>query len=133
MRVKVPATLLKEAGPCNTVKRGESTTQKKPISNISENVAKQRKRGVIHTLTRMTQDGGRRQPAEQKVPSFNEFPAIFSESLVVSRRYYYKLYDKQPSKSALHANLCELPVYSLLIELHSGNEEKFGNILPWID
>ena len=31
--------------------------QEKPISNISErSVAKQRKRGIIHTIARMTQD-----------------------------------------------------------------------------
>ena len=29
--------------------------QEKPTSNISESVAKQRERGIIHTLARMTQ------------------------------------------------------------------------------
>ena len=68
----------------------------------------------------------------------------------MSRPYYRKSYDKPPSKSVLHANLCEtmeavklknmpfivicggLSVYSLLAELCSENEEKFSKILPWL-
>ena len=73
----------KEVEPYKTVKRGEPTIQEKPISNISGSVAKQHKRGIIHTLARMTQDGERPQPSEQKVPSFNGFHASFSNSPVV--------------------------------------------------
>ena len=79
--------------------------QVKPISNIGESVAKQRKRGIIHTLARMTQGGGH-PDHQQKVPSFNGFHVSFSKSPVVSRPYYHKSYDKPPSKSVLHANLC---------------------------
>ena len=43
-RLKVHATRLKEVEPYKTVKRVEPTMQGKPISNISESVAKQRKR-----------------------------------------------------------------------------------------
>ena len=50
--------------------------QEKPISNISEIVAKQRKRGIIHTLARMTQDGERPGLPDQKVPSFNGFQVL---------------------------------------------------------
>ena len=106
-RLKVHATRLKEVEPYKTVKRGEATLQEKPISNISESVAKQRKRGIIHALARMTQDGECPRPSEQKVPSFNGFHASFSKSHVASRPYYHKSYDKPPSKSVLHANLCE--------------------------
>ena len=123
--------------------------QEEPISNISESVVKQRKCGIIHTLARMMQDGERPRPSEQKVPSFNGFHASFSKSLVVSRPHYHKSYDKPPSKSVLHVNLCEtmeavelknmpfivtcgdLPVYSLLAEPCSENEEKVSKILPW--
>ena len=99
-RLKVHATRLKEVEPYKTVKRGEATLQEKPISNIS--VAKQQKRGIIHALARMTQDDERARPS-----SFNGFDASFSKSLVASRPYYHKSYDKPPSKSVLHANLCE--------------------------
>ena len=51
-RLKVHATRLKEVEPHKTVKRGEPIMQKKKISNMTEIVAKQRKRG-------MTQDGER--------------------------------------------------------------------------
>ena len=149
-RFKVHVTWLKEVEPCKTVKRGEPTMQEKPISNVSESVAKQQKRGIIHTLARMTQDSELPQPSEQKVPSFNGFYASFGKSPVVSRPYYHKSHDKPPSKSVLHANLCEtmeavelknvpfivicgdLPVYSLLVELYSENEEKLSKILPWL-
>ena len=150
-RLKFHATRLKEVEPYKTVKRGEPTMQEKPISNISENVVQQQKRGIIHTLARMTQDGKHPRPSEQKVPSFNEFHASFSKSPVVSRPYYHKLYDKPPFKGVLHANLCgtteaaaELknmlfivicgyfPVYSLLVGSCSENEEKFRKILPWL-
>ena len=57
--LKVHAIRLKEVELYKTVKRGEPTMQEKPIPNISESVAKQRKRGIIHTLARMTQDGER--------------------------------------------------------------------------
>ena len=98
----------------------------------------------------MTQDGERPQLSEQKVPSFNGFYASFSKSPVVSRSYYHKSYDKPPSKSVLHVNLCDtmeavelknvpfivicgdLPVYSLLVELYSENEEKLSKTLPWL-
>ena len=68
----------------------------------------------------------------------------------MSRSYYHKSYDKPPSKSVLHANLCEtmeavelknvpiivicgdLLVYSLIVELCSENEEKFSKILSWL-
>ena len=106
-RLKVHATRLKEVEPYKTVKRGEATLQENPISNISESVAKQQKRGIIHALARMTQDGERARPSEQKVSSFNGFHASFSKSLVASRPYYHKSYDKPPSKSVPHANLCE--------------------------
>ena len=43
-RLKVHATRLKEVEPYTTVKRSEPTMQEKPISNISESVAKQQKR-----------------------------------------------------------------------------------------
>ena len=43
-RLKVPAKRLREVEPYKTVKRGEPTMQEKPISNISESVAKQTKR-----------------------------------------------------------------------------------------
>ena len=84
------------------------------------------------------------------MPSFNGFHASFSKSPVVSRPYYHKSCDKPPSKSVLHVNLCEtmeavelenmpvificgdLPVYYLLVELCSENEEKFSKILPWL-
>ena len=82
-RLKVHASRLKEVEPYKTVKRGEPTIQEKPISNISGSVAKQHKRGIIHTLARMTQDGERPQPSEQKVPSLNGFYASFSKSPVV--------------------------------------------------
>ena len=122
--------------------------QEKPISNISESVANQRKRGIFHTLARMMQDGECPQPSEQKVPSFNGFRENFSKSLVISTAYYHKSYDKSPSKSVLHTNLCEpmeavelknmpfmvicgdLSVCSLVIELCSESEEKFSYILP---
>ena len=96
----------------------------------------------------MTQDGQRPRASEQKVPSFNGFHASFNKCLVVSRTCCHKSYDKPPSKSVPHANLCEameavelknipfvviygdLPVYSLLVELCSENEEKFIKILP---
>ena len=115
--------------------------QEKPISNISEIVAKQRKRGTIHRLARMTQDGERPGPSDQKVPSFNGFHARFSKFPVVSRPYYHKSYDRPTSKSVLHANFCEtmeavevknmpfivicgdLPVTFLLAELCSENED----------
>ena len=92
----------------------------------------------------------RPRPSKQKVPSFNGFHANFSKSPVVSRPYYHNSYDKPPSKIVLHANLCEtteaaerkkmpfvvicgdLPVYSLLDELCSENEEKISKILPWL-
>ena len=54
--------------------------QKKPISNISESVAKQWKREIIHTFTRMTQDGKRPRPSKPKVLSFNGFHASFRKS-----------------------------------------------------
>ena len=84
------------------------------------------------------------------MPSFNGFHASFSKSLVVSRPHYHKSYDKPPSKSVLHVNLCEtmeplelknmpfivicidLPVYSLLVELFSENKENLSKILPWL-
>ena len=50
-RLKVYATRLKKVEPYKTVKRGEPTM---PTSNISESVSKQLKRGIIHTLARMT-------------------------------------------------------------------------------
>ena len=72
-------------------------------------------------------------PSEQNVLSFNRFHASFSKCLVLSKPYYHKSFDKPPSKSILHANLCEtveelnnmpfsvvcgeLLVYSLLVEL----------------
>ena len=61
------------------------TMQERPISNISKNVAKQWKRGIIHALARMTLDGEHPRPLEQKVSSFNRFHASFSKSPVVSR------------------------------------------------
>ena len=115
--------------------------QEKPISNISEIVAKQRKRGIIHRLARMTQDGERPAPSDQKLPSFNGFHARFSKYPVVSRPYYHKSYDRPASRNVLHANFCEtmkaveiknipfivicgdLPVTFLLAELCSGNED----------
>ena len=96
----------------------------------------------------MTQDGQRLRASEQKVPSFNGFHASFNICLVVSRSCCHKSYVFAPSKSVPHANLCEameavelknipfvviygdLPVYSLLVELCSENEEKFIKILP---
>ena len=95
------------------------------------------------------QDGECPRPSEQKVSSLNRFHASFSKSPGVSGPYYHKSYDKPPSKSVLHANLCEtmevvelknipfivicgeLPVYSLLVQLCSENEGKFSKILPW--
>ena len=103
-RLKVHATRLKEVEPYTTVKRGEPTMQEKPISNISESVAKQQKRRIIHTLARMTQDGEPSRPSEQKVPSFNGLHASFSKPPVASRLHDHKPYDKPPSKSVLHAN-----------------------------
>ena len=109
-----------------------------------------RKGRIIQALDRMTQNSEFPRPSEQKVPSFNGFHASFSKSPVVSRPHYHKLYDKPPSKSVLHVNLCEtmgaleltnipfivicidLPVYSLLAELRSENEEKLSKILPWL-
>ena len=66
--------------------------QEKPMSNISESVAKQRKRGVIHALPRMTQDDECPRTSEQKVPwiGFNGFHACFSKSPIVSRPCYQK-------------------------------------------
>ena len=81
-RLKVHATRLKEVKPYTTVKRGEPTMQEKPISNISESVAKQQKRRIIHTLARMTQDGEPSRPSEQKVHSFNGLHASFSNLLL---------------------------------------------------
>ena len=123
--------------------------QEKSIFNISESVAKQWKVGVTHTFARMTQDGERPRLSEQKVSSFNGIYASFSKSLAV-RPYYHMSYEKIPSTSFLHANLCEtmeaverknmpfivicgdLPVYSLLVKLCSENEEKYSKILPWL-
>ena len=62
--LKVHAIWLKEAELYKTVKKGEPTMQEKPIPNISESVAKQWKRGIIHALPRMTQDGERPRPSE---------------------------------------------------------------------
>ena len=104
-RLKVHATRLKKVEPYKTVKRGEPTM---PTSNISESVSKQLKRGIIHTLARITQDGKRPRPSEQKVSSFNGFHASFSKSLVVIRSYYYKSYNKLSSKIILHANYVKL-------------------------
>ena len=58
-RLKVHATRLKEVEPYKTVKRDEPTLQEKPISKISESVAKQLEREIFHTLVRLTQDGRR--------------------------------------------------------------------------
>ena len=122
----------------------------KAISNISESFAKQSKRKIIHTLSKMTQDSEHPRVSEQKVPSFNGFHASFSKSATVSRPYYHRSDDKPPSKCVLHANLREtmeaveltnMPfivicgdqlVYSLLVELCSENEEEFSEILPWL-
>ena len=56
-RLKVHTTRLKEVEPYKIGKRGEPIMQEKTISNISEIVAKQRKRG-------MTQDGERPRPSK---------------------------------------------------------------------
>ena len=96
---------MKEVEVYKAVKRGEPTMQKKPIPNISESLAKPRKRGVIHTLARVAQDDNCPQPSEKKVSSSSGFHASFSKFLVASGPYYHKLYDKQPSKNVLHANL----------------------------
>ena len=84
------------------------------------------------------------------MPSFNGFHASFSKPPIVNEPYYHKSYDKPPSKSVLHANLCEtmeavelknmpfivtcgdLPVFSSLVGLCSENEEKFNKILQWL-
>ena len=52
-RLKVYATCLKEVKPYKTIKKGEKTTQEKPISNISESFAKQWKHESICALIRM--------------------------------------------------------------------------------
>ena len=98
--------------------------QEKPISNISESVAKQRKRGIIRALARMTQDGECPRPSDQKVSSFNGFHANFCKSPAASRPYYHKSYDKPPSKSVLHANLCET-MEAVNLKVHSKVWDNF--------
>ena len=118
--------------------------EEQPLSNISESVAKQPKRGIIRTLARMTQEGERPRPSDQSVKSFNSFHESFRNFPVLSRLYYHKLYNKPPSKRLLYANLCEtmeavgfknmpfivicedFPVYSLLVELCSQNESTWS-------
>ena len=111
--------------------------QEKSISNISESVAKQRKRGIIHTLTRMTQMASVVDHQSTKCHLLADSMQVLVNLLLWVAHIYHKSYDEPPSKSVLYANLCEtmeadLPVYSLLVELYSENEEKCSKILTWL-
>ena len=68
-RLKVHVTRLKNVDPYKTIKRGEPATEENPIlPTFSESVHKQRKRGIIHTLSRITHDGDRLREIDQEVP-----------------------------------------------------------------
>jgi len=136
--------------PYKTVKRGEPPLRKQPTDNRPPpDTAAPRTRGVIHTLARAQDDRTRPKPEEQTVPGFSGFHARMSNGEEKSRPIYHMTYPNPPSKTILNDVMCKLtksmeekmpfaiivgyrPVYLLMLELKSENEELFSKILPFM-
>jgi len=89
-------------------------------------------------------------PEEQTVPGFSGFHARTSNAEEKSRPIYHMTYPNPPSKTILNGVMCKLaksieekkmpfaiivgdhPVYVLMLELKSENEELFSEILPFM-
>ena len=133
--------------PYKTVKRGQPALRKEiDISLQTSN--EQRKRGVMHALTRIDMAGNAIPAAKQKVGSFAEFQANIHKRTKKSSAHYFLTFPKPPQKSVVHEVMCRMvaateaksmpfiqlvgdqPVYALMVQLKNENRDKFQLILP---
>jgi len=138
---------MQSVNPYNTVKHGEPPLRKQPTDNrLPPDTAAQRTRGVIHALAKAQDDQTRPKPEEQTVSGFSGFHARMSNAEEKSRPIYHMTYPNPPSKTILNDVMCKLakkmpfaiivgdhPVYVLMLELKSENEELFSKILPFME
>ena len=143
------ASEMQEVRPYKTFKRGEPPVRKKP-NNVNMSTEPQRKRSIIHALTRISAEGIRPAPSEQKIPSFNGFQATLHAKQDKSKAYYHKSYDQPPNKAVINdimqkqMNIIkekqmpfaflvgDLPVYILIMELKCEHPDKYKSIIPFL-
>ena len=75
------ASEMQKVQPYKILKRGEPPVRDKPADNGKlKSTESQRKRSVIHALSRANNEGVRPEPANQKIPSLNGFQATLHPS-----------------------------------------------------
>ena len=133
--------------PYKTVKCGQPALHKE-IDISLQNSNEQRKRGVMHTLTRIDVAGNDIPAAKQKVGSFARFQANIHKRTKRSSAHYFLTFPKPPQRSVVHEVMCcmvaaaeakSMPfiqlvgdqlVYALMVQLKNENRDKFQLILP---
>ena len=74
-----PISEMQKVQPYKTLKRGEPPVRDKPADTDKlKSTESQRKRCVIHALSRANNEGVRPEPANQKIPSLNGFQATLN-------------------------------------------------------
>ena len=126
------------------MKRGQPALRKE-IDITLQTSNEQRKRGVMHALTRIDMAGNDIPAAKQKVGSFAGFQANIHKRTKKSSAHYFLTFPKPP---VVHEVMCRMvvaaeaksmpfiqlvgdqPVYALMVQLKNENRDKFQLILP---
>ena len=108
----------------------------------------QHTRFVIHTLSRVDNEGNRPDIGNQQVPSYSGMQACLHPPVERSKAYYQATYPEPPTKSVLHDVMSKLsegmklknipfslfvgdmPTYKHTVELKAENSQKFKDIIP---
>lgn len=135
--------------PYKTIKRGEPPIRSKPTA-FSSSTDTQRKRSIIHALTRADVNGDRPNAAEQIIPSYSGFHASLNVEQGKSKAYFHMSYNQPPTKSGVNDIMEKLstiiatkrmpfaflvgdhPVYILITLLKAENPNKYRDIVPFL-
>ena len=108
----------------------------------------QRIRSVIHTLARVSENGSRPSPEDQKVPAYSGLQSCIQEDKPKSKAYFHTTYNEPPKKSVINDIICklinsmkekkmpysflvgDLPTYKLILELITENPEEYKDVIP---
>ena len=108
----------------------------------------QKKRSVIHALSRIDEKGDRPDVEQQKVPGYSGMQACLNEGGDRSKAYYQTSYPEAPSKSVVYDIMTknlkamesknipfmflvgDLPTYVHIVELKAENSDLFDKFVP---
>eukprot|EP00794_Sanderia_malayensis_P017851 gene17851-19634_t len=135
--------------PYKTFKRGVPEVRKH-IDVTPTDTKKQRARGIIHSLTRLDENGENVLPENQSTGSFSGFQSNIQLFPVKSKPFFYLTLPKPPGKSVVNEVMNRVvavakkksmpfvqlvgdqPVYTLIVQLKYENAEQFDLIVPFL-